>query len=482
MTRRGEVVPFEAAKAAEKVAPEPEYIRAESYVLAAVLHEPPRFTTLRAIVEPGHFAGPAHGPAWAAIGTLLADGKPINPVLIAERAGHTSAGTRAELAAYLDAIAGELGVHDAEAEELARFVKREAQRRRQARELEAIVREAAGSLEPGLAAFLDRDAPALAAALSAMGPRLATALVEEPEPGAGEPRFRVRGLSQFRQPETPKLVRGLVEHGSLILVYGGWGAGKSFFVIDLLCSIAFGDLWRGRQCDAGLGIYIAGEAAGSIQNRVRAWLLRRGKMTKGAPEPPIGVVGCAPDLLNGGSDLAELCGEIDAYRAAARLPVRAIAIDTVHSAAPGSREDAGDFGAVLANVKALARRFECAVILVHHSGKDAARGARGSNSLEAAADVIVEVVDDEVRTPVVRKVRDGEAPTLEPFVIHSVTFNQDTPDPVHVGVHELTEPPTVKDEDGKKAQARKLRASGMSCQAVGNRLGVAKGTVSKWCK
>lgn len=295
-------------------------------------------------------------------------------------------------------------------------------------------------------------------------------------------RFRVRTLSEFRRPEIPKLVHGLIGHQHLVLVYGGWSAGKSFFVIDKACCIAFGDQWRGRACDPGAVVYVAGEAPGSIESRTRAWLLRRGKLAKGAQDPPIGVVGCAPNFLGGGDDLAELCEEIEAYGRVTGLPIRAIVVDTLHACAPGSREDAGDVGAVLANVRALMERFSCAVILVHHAGKESGRGARGSSSLEAAADIIIEVTEDGgVRTPIVRKARDGELPELEPFVIDSVIFGQGTPDPVRVGVHELTEP-KLDAGDPRKGRAKTMRKAGTSFRTISMELGVPKSTVERWCK
>lgn len=300
----------------------------------------------------------------------------------------------------------------------------------------------------------------------------------EPRPG----RFAVRTLSQFRRPEIPKLVRGLVGSGFLVLVYGGWGSGKSFFLVDLLCSIALGDPWRGRKVAPGVVVYLAGEAPSSIEARIRAWLLHYGKLTKGAPEPAIGVIGTAPDLLHGDDDLAEVGEAVEAFGERVGLPIRAIGIDTLHACAPGSREDAGDTGAILTRTRILAERFGCAVFLVHHAGKDAGRGARGSNSLEAAADVIVEVVEDgQVRTPIVRKVRDGELPELEPFVVEGVTLAHDEGEPVSVGVHHLTEP-KGDPGDPRKAKARELRAGGASFEAIAKGLGISKNCAWKWCR
>jgi hypothetical protein len=135
-----------------------------------------------------------------------------------------------------------------------------------------------------------------------------------------------------------------------------------------------------------------------------------------------------------------------------------------------------------ATTRKLIEHFGCAVVLVHHSGKDPTKGARGSVSAEAAADVIVEVKDDgEQRSPIVRKVRDSELPELEPFVIENVIFQRDTPEAVRVGVHELTEP---KDDpnDPRRAKANEMRKGGASYEDIAKTLGVGKTTAFRWCR
>jgi hypothetical protein len=304
----------------------------------------------------------------------------------------------------------------------------------------------------------------------------------EGEAKADERRFRYEAPDLFPKPGLPKLVRGMIAHTDLVLVYGGWGSGKSFFVIDLACCLASGDFWRGRACDAGLVAYVAGEAPGSIKSRILAWLMRRGKVRKGEPLPPIGVIGASPDLLNGAADLEEFARELEAAQETHGTPLRAIVFDTVHACAPGCKEDAADFGAILSKVRPLIARFNCAVILVHHAGKDPGRGARGSVSLEAAADVIVEVAEDGgIRTPAVRKLRDGALPELEPFTVDTVLFGQGTEDEVRVGVHELIAPPEDPG-DPRKAKAKAMRKEGIQFAMIAKCFGVSISTAERWCK
>ena len=80
-------------------------------------------------------------------------------------------------------------------------------------------------------------------------------------------------------------------------------------------------------------------------------------------------------------------------------------------------------------------------MLVHHSGKDSSRGARGSNSLEAGVDLSIEVREELTsRTVICHKVRDGELPELEPFVIDTMTLGYDGEEPIAAGVAIAVEP------------------------------------------
>lgn len=295
-------------------------------------------------------------------------------------------------------------------------------------------------------------------------------------------RLTARTLSQFRPASYPKLVRGILPEDALVLVYGGWGAGKSFFGVDLACKIAFGEAWRGRAVTQGAVLYVAGEGPRSIENRIRAWCLRYGRLAKDAPDPPLAVIGNAPDLLHEGGDVGDVIAHGELLAKSVGKPLQLAIFDTLHACAPGSKEDAADTGAILARARRIGHELGCAVMVIHHSGKDTARGARGSSALEAAADVIIEIVEDAgIRTPIVRKMRDGEMPELVPFVVDQVTLQHDGEIPITAGVHCLTEP-VVDENDLRRKQARSMREKGESFGAIAKTLGVAKSTVDRWCK
>jgi hypothetical protein len=67
-------------------------------------------------------------------------------------------------------------------------------------------------------------------------------------------------------------------------------------------------------------------------------------------------------------------------------------------------------GALIGNAKRIQEATGAAVLFVHHSGKDTSRGSRGHSSLKGAADLEIEVTQDEGgnRMLTLLKVKDGE--------------------------------------------------------------------------
>ena len=101
-------------------------------------------------------------------------------------------------------------------------------------------------------------------------------------------------------------------------------------------------------------------------------------------------------------------------------------VDTLAMAfGDGNENDAQDMTQFLKQVKTLAERLGCHVLLVHHPGKDATRGARGSSTLRAAVDTEIEITIDNstgIRTATITKQREGPTGLSVVFELERVTF------------------------------------------------------------
>jgi len=104
-----------------------------------------------------------------------------------------------------------------------------------------------------------------------------------------------------------------------------------------------------------------------------------------------------------------------------------IVIDTLAQSMMGGNENSGeDMGKVLGHCLRIHNATDALVLLIHHSGKDAAKGARGWSGLRAASDAEIEVLrDGKEHVATLTKLKGGEDGIEFPFHLTSVVIGQD---------------------------------------------------------
>lgn len=219
------------------------------------------------------------------------------------------------------------------------------------------------------------------------------------------------------------LIRGVIDRGSATVLYGAPNVGKSFAAMNLSAHVALGRPWCGRKVRQGLVVYLAAEAARGAVKRIVA--LRE---QMGLDDAPFVVVPCAVDLRDNPADLRALSALVRDAAAEYDQPCELLVIDTLARAFPGGEENSSkDMGTAVKAVDALRTGLGCAVLLVHHSGKDAARGARGHSSLLGAVDGELEAVEvDGERSLRNTKARDDEKAKPIRFALERVVVGHDS--------------------------------------------------------
>lgn len=193
------------------------------------------------------------------------------------------------------------------------------------------------------------------------------------------------------------VVDGLLPLQGLTVLYGESGAGKTFTALDLACHVAAGMPWRGMEVEQGVVVYVAAEAPSSVKRRIWAW-----RQHHQVERLPVLVVQSSVDLLNGDADaLVALVAQV----ARGRGRVVMVVLDTLARAMTGNENAPDDMGKFVAACGAIREAGDTHVLVVHHSGKDTAKGARGHSSLRAATDVELEVTAGCIK---VTKSRDDE--------------------------------------------------------------------------
>jgi hypothetical protein len=205
------------------------------------------------------------------------------------------------------------------------------------------------------------------------------------------------------------VVQGLLYFDDVSLFFGPSSAGKSAFMIDLACRVAAGQMLHGRNVLRGLVIYVAAEAGASCLSRIMAWKLHY-KLEDA--DLPLVVVPVAIDLSQLDKvDVAALVALIKVEATTYGEPPVLVVIDTVRDVLAGGDEDKA---AVISELIKVGRHIGqqlggAHVALIHHIGKDATRGPRGTYVFMASPDVRAsfERIEDVTRVET-EKVRDGQ--------------------------------------------------------------------------
>ena len=284
------------------------------------------------------------------------------------------------------------------------------------KEAEAIAREVAGlfvTMPEGWPVNADVNDLAQRESFDVLEVLLAGAI----EPAKPEPRFKLlTGADIEALPPLAWRVRGVLPAVGVAALFGPSASGKSFLGFDLAAHIAEGVAWFGHRVNAAPVVFVALEGEAGFKLRAEAWeQAQRRKLPAG-----LRLVLQAFKLAE---DVSDLAADIRAAVGAGAV----VFVDTLNRAAPLADENSSrDMGEILEGAKALQALTAGLVVLIHHTGKDAARGLRGHSSLFAAMDAAVEVSrDGDRRKWKVGKSKDGADGDAHPFRLEVVSLAPD---------------------------------------------------------
>lgn len=221
-------------------------------------------------------------------------------------------------------------------------------------------------------------------------------------------------LDQLR--EVAQQVRWTVKHvipaASVGMLFGGSGTFKSFIALDCALHVAHGLPWLGRLTLTAPVLYIAAEGGAGLWTRIHAWHKARGLKWG---DVPFYVVPAAIDLAQ------DAWRVVDAAQAVGVSPALVV-VDTLSQTYSGEENSANEMAAYL---RELGLRFrdlwQCAVLLVHHTGHQATERPRGSSAIRSNVDFLLGVYRDEkemLATVTSVKQKDGE---LMPDAVFGLT-------------------------------------------------------------
>ncbi|ERL97151.1 hypothetical protein HIMB11_02193 [Rhodobacteraceae bacterium HIMB11] len=179
------------------------------------------------------------------------------------------------------------------------------------------------------------------------------------------------------------LIEGILPRNGLSAIVGPSYCYKTFIALDMALSVAACLPFHEMDTQQGTVIYVNGEGRYGIMTRINAWCQSKSLDPKRLPF----ILSKSPINLRDPAELAKL---LDIYQ---NIPdVRLIVIDTLNRNAGGMNENAPvDMAEFVNACSSMVHHFDCAVCVIHHTGKDTSSGARGHSSFYAALDTEISV-------------------------------------------------------------------------------------------
>jgi hypothetical protein len=249
------------------------------------------------------------------------------------------------------------------------------------------------------------------------------------------------------------LVKGVINRGDFVSVYGESYTGKSHFALDLALSVAAGRPWRGHRVTQCAVLYVALEGWRGFENRVAA---RRREFE--GEHVPLAVWTTSLDF----SEPTTTGTLIEIVRRLAEVAPRIglIVIDTVARAMGAVDENSSQgMGTLISASSRIQKETGASVLWIHHVGKDPGKGPRGHSSFFAALDTGIRISREDEKTSkaVIEKQKDGEGDRTWHFRVVSRTLGvDDDGDVITAGVPEFVDvAPAAQRETGPSGQAGK---------------------------
>lgn len=208
------------------------------------------------------------------------------------------------------------------------------------------------------------------------------------EPKAAEDWLEPIAERRQNRTVTTWLIKKWIPEKGLTMIFGAPGSGKSFLIFDMLATITTGmSQWFGYKAKQGTAIYLCGEGHAGLDDRIEAWAQYRGVDDFGSMY-----------ISRSALDLDKPMELETAVENIAKIgdKISIIAIDTLNRFFSGDENSAQEARNFVGACTRLQERFDCAVVIIHHTGVAAeSQGrARGSSAFLGACDTAILVQNE----------------------------------------------------------------------------------------
>ncbi len=222
-----------------------------------------------------------------------------------------------------------------------------------------------------------------------------------------EPKFKrwvLRDAAYAMQPQPPieYIVKPLIARRTVNVVYGPAGKGKTYVLTSLsVCTAGAKDSWVGFEIEPCIVLFVD-EESGEIRLSRRINEALRGELLDGSAN-------LFYTCLNG-LKLDSDAGQVELQSIIEKTSAGLVVIDALADVMDGDENSKKDVQPVFNALRRIAEATNCAIIVIHHSGKNG--DYRGSSAIKGAVDVLIQISSEEGSRFInfkTEKMRDGEA-------------------------------------------------------------------------
>ena len=227
------------------------------------------------------------------------------------------------------------------------------------------------------------------------------------------------------------IIRDLIPSEGMGALYGASGSGKTFWTVDVGLSIACGQGYKNQLTKHGGVVYYALEGGALFFNRCIKWT-QLNQIDFGNGIMPFEATTDPLDLLVKGteSQVDGIIADIRQFEEQWGQPIKMVVVDTLNRAMAGGNENSSeDMGALVRNCDRIWQELGCFLLIVHHTGKEDAKGLRGHSSLKAAINTEIQITNlqgTDFKQAEVLKQRDGEQGQTHMFNLQSEKMGIDS--------------------------------------------------------
>jgi len=222
--------------------------------------------------------------------------------------------------------------------------------------------------------------------------------------------------SEYQAPD--ELIQDMIVRKSQSMLFGDSNSGKTFYALSMAHSICEGVPFMGKQVEKGAVIYLATESPASVISRVQAI-----KDYHNCHMANLFIVQVPINFFTSDKHSTEVIALVKQVEHDTGSKVNLIIGDTLARMTAGANENSGeDMVPILQRLDTVVYEANTAFLTIHHSGKDASRGARGSSTIRAHIDTEIYVVEENLqRTATITKQRELASKGVEiPFKLDVV--------------------------------------------------------------